>query len=101
MHVREEAPLASVVLGESRDQALKLAVGVVNRLQGQGVATLGEVQAAPEGRVASCILAQAQKRRTDITVMSSRALPTLGALLCGSVSQQVLKRAMCPVLIVR
>ena len=86
---------------ESRDEALALVGNAVKGLLDAGVTALGEVQAAPVEQVAARILAEAETRQVSLIVMSSRPLSAVMAFLCGSVSQRVLRKAKCPVLIVR
>jgi len=102
LHVREVAQgRTGPTVPESRTEALALVGGVVQDLLDAGVTALGEVQAAPVEQVAARILAEAEYRQASLIVMSSRPLSTLMAFLCGSVSQRVLRKATCPVLIVR
>jgi len=102
LHVREVAQgRMGPPAPESRSEALALVGGVVSGLRDAGVTALGEIQAAPPEQVAGRILAEAETRHVSLIVMSSRPLPTVMALLCGSVSRRVLQKATCPVLIVR
>lgn len=54
-----------------------------------------------EGHPAEAIIRVAQVRNCDLIVMGSRGLGTFQELLLGSVSDQVVRRAPCPVLVVR
>lgn len=54
-----------------------------------------------EGPAAEAILEAARVRGCDLIVVGSRGLGRITAALLGSVSQQVVQRATCPVLIVR
>jgi nucleotide-binding universal stress UspA family protein len=102
LHVREVAqgrmgPLPP----ESRAEALGLVNDAVRGLREADVAALGEIQAAPAEQIAARILAEAETRQVSLIVMSSRPLSTVLAFLCGSVSRRVLRKAKCPVLVVR
>jgi nucleotide-binding universal stress UspA family protein len=54
-----------------------------------------------EGPAADAILEAARVRGCDLIVVGSRGLGRITAALLGSVSQQVVQQATCPVLIVR
>lgn len=54
-----------------------------------------------EGHPAEAIINVARVRNCDLIVMGSRGLGTFQELLLGSVSDKVVRRAPCPVLIVR
>jgi nucleotide-binding universal stress UspA family protein len=102
LHVREVAQgRMDPPVRESRHEALALVGDVVSGLLDVGVTALGEIQAAPVEQVAARILAEAETRQVSLIVMSSRTLPAVMAFLCGSVSRRVLRKAKCPVLIVR
>ena len=61
-----------------------------------------EVSAHPRvesGDPADVIVSVAEEEESDLVVMGSRGLGTLGGLLTGSVSAAVLKSAPCPVLL--
>ncbi len=54
-----------------------------------------------EGPAAEAILRVAQVRNADLIVMGTRGLGALGGLLLGSVSNKVIQKAPCPVMLVR
>jgi nucleotide-binding universal stress UspA family protein len=54
-----------------------------------------------EGDAATGILQVAQERSCDLIVMGSHGRTGLGRLLLGSVAEQVVRKAPCPVLIVK
>ncbi len=54
-----------------------------------------------EGTPAESIIEVSLTRGSDLIVMGSRGLGTLGGLLLGSNSQKVVSLAHCPVLVVR
>jgi nucleotide-binding universal stress UspA family protein len=53
------------------------------------------------GAPALSILAEAEKRGSDLVVVGARGLGAVKRLLLGSVSESVLRHAACPVLVVR
>ncbi len=69
-----------------------------SELAALGVAARVEVRG---GDAADEILAAARSLRADLLVMGSRGRSQLAGLLLGSVSQEVVARASCPVLLVR
>ncbi len=52
-----------------------------------------------DGDPADAIVREAERRGTDLVVMGHRGLGGLGRLLLGSVSERVLRRAKCSVLV--
>jgi nucleotide-binding universal stress UspA family protein len=58
-------------------------------------------QETPEGHPAEVITAAAAESDTDLVVVGARGLGGVKRLLLGSVSENVLRAARCPVLIVR
>jgi nucleotide-binding universal stress UspA family protein len=54
-----------------------------------------------EGLPAAEILGLAQKVRSDLIVMGTHGRTGLGRLLMGSVAEQVVRHARCPVLTVK
>ncbi len=54
-----------------------------------------------EGEPVDEIVKKAKRSQFDLIVMGARGLSTLKKLLIGSVSEGVLKKASCPVLIVK
>jgi nucleotide-binding universal stress UspA family protein len=73
------------------DQALLIAWGY-------GLPATTAVVDAPRGEVASAIAQQASAWRADVIMMTRRASPAIWRLLKGSVSDQVIRQANCPVL---
>jgi len=76
----------------ARDQLLRItppdpAVGVERLLE--------------EGDPATAILQVAQERRCDLIVLGTHGRRGLGRMLLGSVAEQVVRKAPCPVLTVR
>ena len=60
-----------------------------------------EVRHAPDGSIAAAIAAAAAAHGADLVVLGSRGRSDVGGLLLGSVSDEVLARVSCPVLLVR
>jgi universal stress protein A len=54
-----------------------------------------------QGDPASSILQVAQEKQCELIVMSSHGRTGLGRLLLGSVAEQVMRKAPCPVLVVK
>jgi nucleotide-binding universal stress UspA family protein len=53
------------------------------------------------GRAADKIVETAEKRAVDLIVLSTHGLTGLDRFLMGSVAEQVIRHARCPVLVVR
>jgi nucleotide-binding universal stress UspA family protein len=73
---------------------------VVKELVAAGVKAKGEVRSCKGSQVAREILVAATRVDADLLVMGSRARGELTGLLLGSVSDEVARRAGCPVVIV-
>lgn len=86
-------------LEEGRKQAGETVLGqAMTKLKDSDVTI--HVEAA-EGHPAEAIVNLARVRNCDLIVMGSRGLGTFKELLMGSVSDKVVRRAPCPVLVVR
>lgn len=72
--------------------------GAVNRLQSSGRTVEGAVL---RDRAASAIIDDARDFRADLVVVGSRGQGTIESLLLGSVSNEVVDHAHCPVLVAR
>jgi nucleotide-binding universal stress UspA family protein len=82
---------------EQRDAATYLR-GLAERLRSAGhVVEIDE----PEGRTAAAILTRARDLRADLIAMTTHGLGGLGRAIFGSVADEVLRHAPCPVLLVR
>jgi nucleotide-binding universal stress UspA family protein len=80
---------------QEAEQILKNSLDIVGKVP-------GEIQTEViEGSPAEAIINVATVRKSDVIVMGSRGMGTLGGLLLGSTSQKVVSHAPCPVLIVR
>jgi nucleotide-binding universal stress UspA family protein len=76
------------------DEALPIAWGY-------GLRATTAVVEAPRGQVAAAIARQASSWRADVIVMTRRPALAVCRLLLGSVPDQVMRKAACPVLTVR
>jgi nucleotide-binding universal stress UspA family protein len=71
---------------------------VAKRLREKGRTVL---TAQPEGHAAEEILAYARKEEVDLIAITTHGRGALGRLLFGSVADEVLQQAPCPVLVER
>jgi nucleotide-binding universal stress UspA family protein len=83
---------------ERRAELDKALSQVAPLFEAQGVTVSRET---PEGHPADVIAAAAARADTDLVVVGARGLGGVKRLLLGSVSENVLRAARCPVLIVR
>jgi len=72
--------------------------GLAERLRAKGFAV--EVE-HPEGRAATTIIERARAHGADLIAMTTHGRSGLGRLFFGSVAEEVLRHATCPVLLVR
>jgi len=72
--------------------------GAALGLHGQGISVAIEY---PEGRPSSVIINRASQLGTDLIAMTSHGRGGLGRAVFGSVADEVLRQAPCPVLLVR
>jgi nucleotide-binding universal stress UspA family protein len=103
-HLREVQPFCGGVgcTGlETRREAEELVCGIVDRLRGNGVWAEGETHTARSGEAAREIAHAARCIGADLIVMGSRGSSDLAALFTGSVCHQAIRRASCPVVVVR
>jgi nucleotide-binding universal stress UspA family protein len=82
---------------ERRDAAAYLG-GVAERLRADGRTV--EVD-EPEGRAGEAIVARAEEAEADLIAMTTHGRGGLGRAFFGSVADEVLRHAPCPVLLVR
>jgi nucleotide-binding universal stress UspA family protein len=80
------------------DDALAYLRAVEKRLAGRGVAT---DRALPEGDPADAVVRHALECEVDLIAMTTHGRGGLGRALMGSVADAVVRRAPCPVLLVR
>jgi nucleotide-binding universal stress UspA family protein len=67
---------------------------------GGGVPATTAVVDAPRGEVAAAIAQQASAWRADVIVLTRRRRPAVSRMVLGSVADQVMRKASCPVLTV-
>ena len=84
---------------ESSGDASFVADAATFELRMAGFAAAGAVRAAVVDRVAEAILAEAAQFRADLIVLGPPRRHEVTARLFGSVTQRVLQRSPCPVLV--
>jgi nucleotide-binding universal stress UspA family protein len=67
---------------------------------GGGARATTTVVNAPRGEVAAAIAQQASAWRADVIVLTRRRRPAISRMVLGSVADQVMRKASCPVLTV-
>jgi nucleotide-binding universal stress UspA family protein len=67
---------------------------------GGGAGATTAVVDAPRGEVAAAIAQQASTWRADVIVLTRRRRPAISRVVLGSVADQVMRKASCPVLTV-
>jgi nucleotide-binding universal stress UspA family protein len=67
---------------------------------GSGAQATTAVVDAPRGEVAAAIAHQASAWRADVIVLTRRRRPAISRMMLGSVADQVMRKATCPVLTV-
>jgi nucleotide-binding universal stress UspA family protein len=67
---------------------------------GSGARATTAVVDAPRGEVAAAIAQQASTWRADVIVLARRPRPAISRMVLGSVADQVMRKASCPVLAV-
>jgi nucleotide-binding universal stress UspA family protein len=67
---------------------------------GGGAQATAAVVGAPRGEVAAAIVQQVCAWRADVIVLTRRPRPAISRVLLGSVADQVMRKASCPVLAV-
>lgn len=85
---------------ETAAQATALLEEALLIVWGGGAPATTAVVSAPRGAVAAAIAAQAAAWRADMIVLTRRRRPAISRLLLGSVADQVMRKANCPVLTV-
>ena len=100
-HLREVERMPKGPAFESQKEAKELVAAIVERLRGEGVSAEGTVRATRPDQVARDIADRARQMGADLIVLGSRGLSGLTSLLTGSVAHQAIRRAGCPVLVVR
>jgi nucleotide-binding universal stress UspA family protein len=100
LHLRErELSGYSWYARESKDDASFVTEAAVFELRMEGLAAGGGVRGAVVDRVAEAILAEATLFEADLIVLGPPRRHELTARLFGSVTQRVLQRSACPVIV--
>jgi nucleotide-binding universal stress UspA family protein len=86
------------IVAAEREEAQSYLEALAERLRGHGLAV--DV-VLPEGDAAEAIVEQAGQRSADLIAMTTHGHGGLGRVLMGSVADAVVRRAPCPVLLVR
>jgi nucleotide-binding universal stress UspA family protein len=104
VHVRIYDPpmprCPSVFYPETSADAAALLDEALLIVWGSGAAATTAVVDAPRGEVAAAIARQASMWRADVIVLTRRRRPAISRLVLGSVADQVMRKASCPVLTV-
>lgn len=100
-HVREIDRVLASAPPETREAAESCVHRYVERLRDQGVQAEGAYCTDWRGREARDIAEAAGRTRADIVVVGTRGCSKVASLLAGSVAQETVRRAHCPVLVVR
>ena len=83
---------------EEQEDAARYLGGIAERLRARGLTV--DVS-EPEGDSAAAIVAVAGEQRADLIAMTTHGHGGLGRLVLGSVADEVVRHAPCPVLLVR
>jgi nucleotide-binding universal stress UspA family protein len=97
--VREEVAIAIQAMVEKRRADLDKALGQAAPLFDAHGASV--TRTTPPGRPAEVLVAAAKPPYADLIIVGARGLGSFKRLLLGSVSDNVLRAAQCPVLIVK
>lgn len=109
IHVVEYPPMPFTLAGVSEQEihrfknSLRESARAILRLGQKPLAEAGvtaEIE-LKEGRPADVICQVAQEGKFDLIIIGSRGLGMVGRVLLGSVSQEVIRAAPCPVLVIR
>jgi nucleotide-binding universal stress UspA family protein len=100
-HVGEIWPLRGGPCLETQAEAAQMVAGMVERLRLAGITAEGETHTIRSGCAACDITSAARCIGTDLIILGSRGSSDLTSLLIGSVSHGAIRRASCPVLVVR
>ena len=84
---------------ESSSEASFVADAAVFELRMEGLAAGGGVRAAVVDRIAEAIIAEAEAFRADLIVLGPPRRREFTARMFGSVTQRVLQRSACPVIV--
>lgn len=104
VHVRTwEPPIraASRFFCETSEEATALLEESLAGAWAAGATASGVIVDAPRSRAAAVIAGEADSWGAEVIVVARRPRNPLGALLLGSLSQDVLREARCPVVVVQ
>jgi nucleotide-binding universal stress UspA family protein len=91
-------PSAEVALAEAQEGTNRLVSDAVARARAAGIAAEGHVlHGDPAGEIVAC----SEKGRADAIVMGTHGWTGIKHVVMGSVAEQVLRSAPCPVVVVR
>jgi nucleotide-binding universal stress UspA family protein len=109
LHVVEYPPLPFALAGVSEEESRRFNNRVVE--SGRSILRLGQKPLAEagvaaeielrEGRPADVICQVAQEGKFDLVIIGNRGRGMVSRVLLGSVSQEVVRAAPCPVLVIR
>ncbi|MHB1134710.1 MAG: universal stress protein [Chloroflexota bacterium] len=86
------------IVDADRGDATRYLAEVAARLRQRGLAVRVEM---PQGPAAAAIVTFARREAVDLIAMTTHGRGGLGRLVFGSVADEVLRQAPCPVLLVR
>jgi nucleotide-binding universal stress UspA family protein len=98
--ILEVVPSPVVIYGPPTESYLEQLRKELDQMQVQG-SEIEVERRLVEGNPATEILRTAEETRCDMIIMGSHGRTGLSRLLLGSVAEQVMRRATCPVLIMR
>jgi nucleotide-binding universal stress UspA family protein len=102
LHVRAWDPMPGGRLFiETPSDVLAIVGTAMTYLRGRGVASSSIVRPARRERIAEVIVAESQRLAVDSIVLGTHGRGSLRASLLGSTSLAVVRRATCPVILVR
>jgi nucleotide-binding universal stress UspA family protein len=84
--------------GEIRSEAINYLLDVQQRLEAHGLTVEWE---SPEGLASEVILRRARQLGVDLIAVTTHGRTGVDRMLLGSVAEEVLRRAPCPVLLTR
>jgi len=92
------AGLINIEIEAARNSGKKILAEAEQKVKSETIEV--ETQLA-EGNAAEIIVEKSKEGKFDLIVMGARGLSTIKKLFIGSVSEGVIKNALCPVLIVK
>ena len=102
VHIRAwEPPARSAkrLFLETESEALRVLDDALTGLWATGAAASGVVVDAPRALIAAAIAGHAEEWSADLLLVGRRRRTAIGALLRGSLANQLARKADCPVLI--